>query len=109
MDLSVFKFNLRALMESRGLTNSTFSDEIGIPAPTISRYLSGDRTPDFEYVVKIAKHFNVSVDWLAGLNDDKFSAMPQELRDIATYYSIATEDDRNVVQAVLQKYKIYKR
>ena len=104
MDFTVFKSNLRTLMSSRGLTNQTFSSEIGIPAPTISRYLTGDRTPDLAYVVKISKFFDVSIDWLLGCNGDQFDGMPPEIQDVAHRYSLASPDDRRVVQAVLQKY-----
>lgn len=104
MDFTIFKSNLRSLMSARGFSNLSFSEEVGIPAPTISRYLTGDRTPDLAYVVKIAHYFNVSIDWLLGFNGDKFDIMPQEVQDVATRYSLASPDDRKVIQAVLQKY-----
>ncbi len=105
MDFTIFKSNLKSLMSSRGFSNLSFSEEVGIPAPTISRYLTGDRTPDLAYVVKIANYFNVSIDWLLGFNGDKFDVMPQEIQNVAHRYSLASPDDRKVIQAVLQKYK----
>lgn len=105
MDFTVFRSNLRTLMTTRGFSNITFSEEVGIPAPTISRYLTGDRTPDLAYVVKISQYFGVSIDWILGFNGDKFDVMPQEIQDVAQRYSLATPDDRRVVQAVLQKYQ----
>lgn len=105
MDFTIFKSNLRSLLKTRGFTYQSFSEEVGIPAPTISRYFSGDRTPDLAYIVKIAQYFNVSIDWMLGFNGDKFDVMPQEVQDIAQCYSLATPDDKRVVQAVLQKYK----
>ena len=105
MDFTAFKDNLRQLMAGRGYSNLALSLEIKIPAATISRYLTGNRTPDLPYVVKIADFFGVSIDWLLGFNGDKFDVMPQEVQDVATCYQLATPDDRRVVQAVLQKYK----
>ena len=55
-------------------------------------------------IIKIAHYFNVSIDWLLGFNGDKFDIMPQEVQDVATRYSLASPDDRKVIQAVLQKY-----
>lgn len=104
MDFSEFRANLLSLITSRGYSNMSFSIEVGIPAPTISRYLSGDRKPDIAYVVKIAKFFNVSIDWLLGVNGDKFDIMPQEIQDVAHCYSLASPDDKQVVKAVLRKY-----
>lgn len=104
-DYSAFRANLRRLIEVRGFTVKGFAAEVEITAATLSRYLSGDRTPDLPYVVRLAQYFNVSIDWLLGLNGEMFDVMPKELQTVAKLYSVATLDDRNVVQAVLSKYK----
>ena len=104
MDFTYFQENLKRLMSSRGFSMKALSEEVGITAATISRYLSGNRTPDLLQIVKIASYFNVSIDWLLGLNGDKFEVMPKEIQDIAHLYTLATPDDRRVVQAVLYKY-----
>jgi len=108
MDFTIFKQNLRHFMESRGYTIQGLAEDVELPSATISRYLSGDRTPDLKYVIKLAEFFDVSVDWLLGLSGDKYDVMPQELQDVATLYSLATPDDRRVVQAVLNKYRTSK-
>jgi transcriptional regulator with XRE-family HTH domain len=105
MNYPSFDKKLRMLIASRGLTVNAFSVDIGIPTATMSRYLSGGREPKFSYVVKIAEYFNVSIDWLMGLNGDKFDVLPEDIQDVASLYSIASEDDRRVVRAVLSKYK----
>lgn len=104
-DYSAFRANLRRLIDVRGFTVKGFAAEVDMTAATLSRYLSGDRTPDLPYVVRLAQYFNVSIDWLLGLNGELFDVMPKELQDVAKLYSVATLDDRNVVQAVLSKYK----
>ncbi len=103
-DYTCFRKNLKRLMSSRGFTMNALGSEVGITAAAISRYLSGNRTPELQYVVRIAEYFNVSVDWLLGLNGDKFEVMPKEIQDIAYLYTVAAPDDRRVVQAVLRKY-----
>ncbi len=105
MDYSKFRENLRYLIEARGMGITVFSEKIGIPTATISRYLSGNRTPDLPYVIRIATFFSVSIDWLLGLNGDKFEILPQEIQDMARCYQLASLDDRRVVQAVLNKYQ----
>ena len=105
MDYSFFRENLRTLINVRGITIKAFAAEIDASAATISRYLSGDRTPDLPYVVKIADYFSVSIDWLLGINGDKFDVMPKEVQEVASLYSLASPDDRRVIQAVLGKYK----
>ncbi len=106
MDYTAFRHNLRQLIQSRGKSVKCFSMDINITEATISRYLSGSRTPDLPYVVKIAEYFGVSVDWLLGLSGDKFEVMPPHLQEVLTLYSRANQYDRNVVQVVLAKYRL---
>ncbi len=105
MDYTIFKEHLRHLMKTRNLSMKALGEELNVTPATLSRYLSGDRTPDLPYVVKIASYFNVSIDWLLGFNGDKFDIMPVEVQEIATLYQLASPQDRRVVQAVLDKYK----
>ena len=105
MDYQIFRENLRQLVAGSGKTIQVLAAELSMSTPTLSRYLAGKRTPDLPYVVKISEYFNISIDWLLGLNGEKFDVMPPEIQEVALLYSIATKDDRRVVQAVLGQYK----
>lgn len=105
MDYTIFRENLQSLIDIRSSSLKSLSEEIKVTPATLSRYLSGQRTPDLPYVVKIATFFNVSIDWLLGLNGDKFDVLPKEVQQIANLYQLASLDDRRVVQAVLAKYQ----
>jgi len=72
MDLDIEKFSYRliVLMEDFNMSQVDLSKKIGISNVTISRYLSGDRVPRLD-VITIASAFNVSIDYLLGLSDDK--------------------------------------
>lgn len=104
-DFSTFSNNLRLLLESRGMTAQSFAEEVGIRAASISRYLGGKREPVTSNVITIAEYFGVSVDWLLGVNGEKFDVLPQNIQDVVFLYSLASEDDRRVIQAVLSKYR----
>lgn len=105
MDYTIFRENLQSLIDTRSSSLKSLSEEIKVTPATLSRYLSGQRTPDLPYVVKIATFFNVSIDWLLGLNGDKFDVLPKEVQQIANLYQLASPDDRRVVRAVLAKYQ----
>lgn len=105
MDYTIFREHLRQLLDARSLSMKALGEKLNVTPATLSRYLSGDRTPDLLYVVKIASYFNVSIDWLLGLNGDKYDIMPVEVQEIADLYQMASPQDRRVVQAVLDKYK----
>lgn len=100
-----FRKNLKALIHNRGLTISEMASELGMSTAAISRYLNGVRSPDLEYVIKIANYFGISIDWLLGFTGERYNVMPENLQEVAWLYSLATKDDQNVVQAVLAKYR----
>ena len=56
--------SLRELMGEMSI--SEFSKKVGIPQPTISRYLAGKREITMENLGKIADSCNESVDYLMG-------------------------------------------
>lgn len=104
IDFTAFRARFQRLFESRGLSISRLSDELGISTPTLVRYISGERTPDLAYVARISEYFDVSIDWLLGLDHDLSKAFPKDVAEIAALYSIASNDDRKVVHAVLDRY-----
>ena len=105
LDFTAFKKNLRDLIESRGLYAKDIAAEINVSTPTLSRCLQGVREPELKYVVRLARYFGVSVDWLLGLSNDRYEAVPTEVREFATLYALASPDDRTIVETVLKKYR----
>lgn len=73
-----FVRNLSALIEETGITQREFAEKIGVTEVTISRYLSGERSPRIEIVSKIADFFNVTVDYLLGIDREYGAATPPE-------------------------------
>lgn len=105
LDLTTFRERFRWLIDSRGFTIARLADELNVSVPALSRYLTGTRNPDLSYVVRIAEYFEVSVDWLLGLDHDLTTSFPEDVSEVASLYSIASADDRRVVHAVLDRYK----
>jgi transcriptional regulator with XRE-family HTH domain len=70
--------NLSALLEEEGITQRELAEKIGVTEVTISRYLSGERNPRIEIVSKIANFFNVTVDYLLGINREYGATTPPE-------------------------------
>lgn len=63
----IFVKRLIELMENANMTQIELAQKIGTTNVTISRYLSGERSPRIEILTQIAKVFNVSIDYLLGL------------------------------------------
>lgn len=68
---SINKFGERLLKlrEEREETQQQLADAIGITRQSLSRYETSDRTPNIDLIYHIAKHYNVSSDYLLGLSE----------------------------------------
>lgn len=62
--MKTFKERLKFLIEKHKTNISQLSLNAQIPYVTLSMYLRSDRTPSAKNVSKIAKFFNVNMDWL---------------------------------------------
>lgn len=57
---------LLKLRKGKGLTQQQLGDIVGVGKVTISRYERHGREADYETLVKLARYFDVSVDYLLG-------------------------------------------
>ena len=105
LDFTTFRVRFQSLVDSRGFNLHRLSDELGIDASSLARYLNGKRTPDLAYIVRISDYFDVSIDWLLGLDQNIRKSFPEEVAEFATLYSTASEADRKIIQTILNKYK----
>lgn len=73
MDFSMDKFSYRltVLLDENNMTQTQLAKKIGTSNVTICRYLTGERVPRLDVVTKIADVFNISLDYLLGLSNDK--------------------------------------
>ena len=70
-DAQTFSYRLTALMEEIDMSQVALAKRIDISNVTISRYINGERTPRLDIIIKIAKLFNVSTDYLLGITPTK--------------------------------------
>lgn len=62
---------LRLLRTERKLTQEELGKVLGVGKTTISQYESEVRKPDADMLKRIAQFFDVSVDYLLGLTEEK--------------------------------------
>ena len=72
--LTVFAQRLQKVMQENNLNQKQLAKKVGVQPATISAYLkntdSSDtkgKNPSLSIAISIAKEFNVSLDWLCGL------------------------------------------
>lgn len=61
---------LRDLREDRDLNQTMVGEILGTTQKQYSRWETGESEIPFHNVIKLAKFYNVSIDYIAGLTDD---------------------------------------
>ena len=91
MDFNIEKFSYRltVLLDENNMTQTQLAKKIGTSNVTICRYLTCERIPRLDVVTKIASVFNVSLDYLLGLSDDKIVPVSEESSDLGIAMSIS--------------------
>ena len=65
------KTRLEELLRIKQVSVSQLAKDVGVRRQTISGYITGDRKPELQKIIQIAKMTNTSVDWLLGLTDKR--------------------------------------
>lgn len=68
---STFSERVRSLRESLNMSQAEFAKSVDTSQTTLSSYENIDKTPSFDIVKRIAEKYEVSIDWLCGLSDNK--------------------------------------
>lgn len=69
---------IKELRLSADMTQEEFGKKFGIVKSTVSLYESGKSTPNDELKKQICDYFNISVDYLLGVSDDKHRNSPSD-------------------------------
>lgn len=62
---------LRDLRQDMDMSQTECAKIAFISKNSYIRYEKGERTPPFDVIVNLAKYYNVSTDYIAGLTNDK--------------------------------------
>lgn len=105
----MFAQKIKELRKSKNLSQVQFAKQFGIASGTVAMWETGKRTPRHSMLLKIAKYFNVSVDYL--LDNSSLNNSPQ-LESV--YYNLALQAQRekippNDIWTVLQTLTSLKR
>lgn len=69
--MATFSERILLLREEKKLSQAAAAAEIGITSRTYQRYESGEREPVVSTLIRMAKFFRVSTDYLAGISDQR--------------------------------------
>ena len=101
-----FNHRLRSLRKEKGLTQTEVGKHLGYGYTTISNYESGRNEPSIEDLKKMAAFFQVSLDYLLGVTDQRQATTPNlndpVLNRVCTLYSKLDEKSRKELTMLLQ-------
>lgn len=66
-----FSENLKILREEKGISQTELAKRLGVNKSLISAYENQERLPSLNVLSKLAYHFNVSMEFLLGINKNK--------------------------------------
>lgn len=72
-DNNKFPDRLRELRGIFNITQKDMAERLDLTASMLSAYETGVRNPSIEILLKIAKIYNISLDWLLGLNNENMT------------------------------------
>ena len=67
MDKKNFTYKLRLARHTKEYTQSQVAQYINTHQSTLARYELGIREPNLEHLIKLAKLYDISIDWLLDL------------------------------------------
>lgn len=95
-------------MKEKKVSGRELAAAAGVSEATISRYLSGARTPEgTDVLAGAARALGVSADYLLGLTNNPFEkgSLPAEVKSLLSLYLRAGDADKKILWAILEKYK----
>lgn len=95
--------NLKSLRKSANLTLSQLSKLVDTTSQVLSRYERGEREADYKTLAKIAKFFDVSIDYLLGESDFYYpdrARMIEKEKSPTPALTQAEEDLLNIFRSV---------
>lgn len=69
MKVNKFAQQLREIREEEGLSQTQLAKALNFSQSTIAKWESGDHEPELDIVIKVAKFFKCSTDYLLGVED----------------------------------------
>lgn len=90
--MTIFCERAKTRMKELHITTRQLAKSIGMTESTVSRYLSGNRSPKIEELVKIAETLECSADYLLGLKESEVVVQKEIFKEIAGLFNKLSND-----------------
>ncbi|HEY4543895.1 MAG TPA: helix-turn-helix transcriptional regulator [Tissierellaceae bacterium] len=113
--ITIFNKRLRSLREQHKISQKDFAEILGVSNVVLSRYENGERKPDYDMLIKIAEHFDVSVDYLLGKSNSVQLSDEEEFQnfiedpELEMWYKQLPNNKEDDLRALKDMWEIIKR
>ena len=106
---NLFPARLEIALKARGMSQKELADRIGVTTATVSRYVTGSRSPQLSIAMKIAECLDTTLDSLISDNEVKPEALSWDKRLLVTCYDDATPAQKNALWSIISSYGLLPR
>lgn len=104
---------LKEIREKTGMNKKEFADYLGVKYTTYNNYEVGSREPASDFLIMISKKFDISIDYIMGLSDEReksyhYPLKSSEYEHIKKYRTLDPLS-REIVDFVIEKESERKR
>jgi len=103
---------LKRLREKEGFLQKDVAKELGVRSNILSGYENGTRSPDPEMLVRLARLYNVSTDYLLGYSDDETEVEDPEfvdfIQNVQRWYKEAPKDRKEDLERLKKIFEAFK-
>lgn len=98
---------LKEIREKTGMNKKEFADYLGVKYTTYNNYEVGSREPASDFLIMISKKFDISIDYIMGLSEEKEKSYHYQLKSCEyehiKKYRALDPLSREIVDFVIEK------
>lgn len=87
---------IRELRTLRSISQVELADALGVTKQSVSNWENDNIQPSIDILIKLAKYFNVSTDYLLALDDREVLDVSGLSKEAVTHMRMLIEDFRNI-------------
>ncbi|MBQ8591798.1 MAG: helix-turn-helix transcriptional regulator [Lachnospiraceae bacterium] len=95
------KTRIRELREEKNISQTKLALQIGVTQSTLSKIENEQCIPDAELIVRMARHFHVTTDYILCQSDHRFPIEVLTIEQVSNLYPTALSDNYNLNHAQL--------
>lgn len=93
---------IKKLREGKNISQKELAEELNVTDAMVSMYENNKKSPSLEVIAKLASYFNVSTDYLLGIETLDDSEMPKSVRAIARDLFDLPDENRKLVTDMIK-------